>query len=129
MLIVPNTVMRSLAAGAILVGIVSVAAALTLLPALLGLLGDRVNALRVPIIGRASVDRSDPEGRVWLAIVTRVLRRPGLSLTIAVVALLALASPVFGLNIGTAGVTTLPDALTPVPLGTSAIARLFGKSR
>ena len=109
MLIVPNTVMRSLAAGAILVGIVSVAAALTLLPALLGLLGDRVNALRVPIIGRASVDRADPEGRIWRAIVTRVLRRPGLSLAIAVAALVALASPVLGLNIGTAGVTTLPD--------------------
>ena len=48
MLLVPNSIMRSLAVGAILVGIVSVAAALTLLPALLGLLGDRVNALRIP---------------------------------------------------------------------------------
>ena len=44
--------MRSLAAGAIIVGVVSVAAALTLLPALLGLLGDRINALRVPVLGR-----------------------------------------------------------------------------
>ncbi len=43
MLIVPTTIMRSLALGAIVVGIVSVAAALTLLPALLELLGDRVN--------------------------------------------------------------------------------------
>src|SRR5918911_5162519 len=50
MLIVPNTVMRSLATGAILVGISSVAAALTLLPALLGLLGDRVNSLRIPLL-------------------------------------------------------------------------------
>ena len=44
--------MRSLALGAILVGIVSVVAALTLLPAVLSLLGDRVNALRIPFIGR-----------------------------------------------------------------------------
>ena len=54
MLLVPNSMMRSLAVGAILVGIVSVVAALTLLPALLGLLGDRVNSLRVPFIGRRS---------------------------------------------------------------------------
>ncbi|TML86297.1 MAG: hypothetical protein E6G08_12400 [Actinobacteria bacterium] len=51
MLIVPTTIMRSLAAGAIIVGVVSVFAALTLLPALLGLLGDRVNALRIPLVG------------------------------------------------------------------------------
>ena len=52
MLLVPSNVMRSLAVGAIAVGITSVLAALTLLPALLSLLGDRVNALRVPWIGR-----------------------------------------------------------------------------
>ena len=44
MLLVPDTILRSLALGAILVGIVSVVAALTLLPAVLSLLGDRVNA-------------------------------------------------------------------------------------
>ena len=54
MLLVPSSIMRSLAVGAILVGAVSVAAALTLLPALLGLLGDRVDALRIPLIGRRS---------------------------------------------------------------------------
>src|SRR5437762_7948393 len=52
MLLVPSNVMKSLAVGAISVGIVSVLAALTLLPALLGLIGDRVNALRVPFVGR-----------------------------------------------------------------------------
>ena len=52
MLLVPSNVMKSLATGAIVVGIVSVLAALTLLPALLGVLGDRVDALRVPFIGR-----------------------------------------------------------------------------
>ena len=70
--------MQSLAVGAIVVGIVSVLAALTLLPALLGLLGDRVNRLRIPSIGSA-LDRRDanPEGRFWGAIVRAVLRRPG----------------------------------------------------
>jgi putative drug exporter of the RND superfamily len=111
MLIVPNNIMRSLALGAILVGIVSVVAALTLLPALLGLLGDRVNALRVPVVGRASVERADPEGRFWHAIIERVLRRPALSLAIAGGVLVAAAIPVLGLEIGTNGVSTLPDRL------------------
>ena len=51
MLLVPSNVMKSLAVGAISVGIVSVIAALTLLPALLGLIGDGVNRLRVPWFG------------------------------------------------------------------------------
>jgi putative drug exporter of the RND superfamily len=110
MLIVPNNIMRSLALGAILVGIVSVVAALTLLPALLGLLGDRVNALRVPFIGRASVEAANPEGRFWHAIVERVMRRPALSLTVAAGILVAAAIPLFGLHIGASGVSTLPDS-------------------
>jgi RND superfamily putative drug exporter len=104
MLIVPNTIMRSLATGAILVGVTSLAAALTLLPALLGLLGDRVNALRVPFASGAGT-----ESRFWSAIVHRVLARPGLSLTIACSLLILLAIPVFSLKIGTSGVSTLPD--------------------
>ena len=52
MLLVPDTILRSLAVGAILVGIVAVVAALTLLPAVLTLLGDRVDWLRVPFLGR-----------------------------------------------------------------------------
>ena len=44
MLIVPTTIFRSLAGGAILVAIVAMLASLTLLPAILGLIGDRVNA-------------------------------------------------------------------------------------
>jgi uncharacterized membrane protein YdfJ with MMPL/SSD domain len=109
MLIVPSSIMRSLAAGAILVGIVSVIAATTLLPALLGLLGDRVNALRIPLVGARSLDSANPEGRFWGAIVRRVLRRPAFSLTVSVVVLLALAAPVIGLHVGTSGVTALPD--------------------
>ena len=109
MLIVPNNVMRSLALGAILVGVVSVVAALTLLPALLGLLGDRINRLRIPFVGRSSVERSNPEGRFWRAIVERVLGRPAFSLIVATALLLALAVPVLGLNVGSNGVSTLPD--------------------
>ena len=109
MLIVPNTVMRSLATGAILVGVTSVAAALTLLPALLGLLGDRVNALRIPFIGGAAAQHANPESRFWSGIVHRVLRRPALSLVLACALLLTAAIPVFSLKIGANGISTLPD--------------------
>jgi uncharacterized membrane protein YdfJ with MMPL/SSD domain len=109
MLIIPNNVMRSLALGAILVGIVSVAAALTLLPALLGLLGDRVNALRVPFVGGA-LETAGAEGRFWHAIVERVMRRPALSLALSAGILVAAAIPLFGLHIGASGVSTLPDS-------------------
>jgi putative drug exporter of the RND superfamily len=109
MLLVPSSIMASLAAGAILVGIVSVIAALTLLPAVLGLLGDRVNAFRIPVIGRRSLEASNPEGRFWGAVVRGVLRRPGLSAALAAGLLAALALPVFGMDVGTGGVSTLPD--------------------
>ena len=108
LLLVPSTIFRSLAAGAILVGIVSVIAALTLLPAVLALLGDRVNALRIPFFGRAA-EQAGQEGRVWGAIVGRVMRRPLVSLVLAAGFLLALAAPVLALDTGTSGAATLPD--------------------
>jgi uncharacterized membrane protein YdfJ with MMPL/SSD domain len=109
MLIVPSSIMRSLAVGAIVVGIVSVLASATLLPALLGLLGDGVDRLRIPLLGRRSLEAANPEGRFWGAIVRAVLRRPGLSLALSVALLIAAASPIFGMRIGTSGVTALPD--------------------
>ncbi len=109
MLIVPNSIMRSLAVGAIVVGAVSVIASATLLPALLGLIGDGVNRLRIPFFGRRSLEQSNPEGRFWGAIVRGVLRRPGLWLALAIALLLAAASPLLGMHVGTSGVTALPD--------------------
>ena len=124
MLIVPTTIMRSLAAGAIVVGVVSVIAALTLLPALLSMFGDRVNALRVPVIGR-SIGRADAlEGRFWRGIVDAVLRRPAVYLTVAVAALLAAATPIFGLHIGASGIGTLSNNL-PSKQGYLALQREF----
>ncbi|HEY2310315.1 MAG TPA: MMPL family transporter [Gaiellaceae bacterium] len=111
MFIVPTSIMRSLALGAILVGIVSVAAALTLLPALLSLVGDRVNSFRVPYLGR-NLGRADTsEGRFWKRIVEGVLRRPALWLAVAVAGMLACAAPIFGMHIGANGVNTLPASM------------------
>ena len=88
--------------------LVSVAAALTLLPALLSLLGDRVNALRLPVFGRAAEREESP---FWSRAVGGVLRRPLISLVLATAILLVMAVPVLGLRSGEAGVSTLPDRL------------------
>lgn len=109
MLLVPTTVMRSLAAGAILVGIASVVVVLTLLPAVLALLGDRVNALRLPFVQRRLTGGA--EGRFWAAIARAVMRRPVLSLLLSAGVLLAATVPAFQLQTGTAGVSTLPPDL------------------
>ena len=126
MMIVPNNVMRSLALGAILVGVVSVIAALTLLPALLGLMGDRVNAAHALL--RTSLARAGKsEGRFWSAIVTRVLSAPVVSLVVAVALLLA-AAPLSGLKVGSNGVTTLPDRF-PSKRGFLALQQYFRARR
>ncbi len=124
LLLVPSTIMRSLAVGAILVGIVSVTAALTLLPAILSLLGDRVNALRVPIVGKRIDAQSAEEGRFWGTIVRAVTRRPVAGLGIAGGLLLVAAIPVLTLKIGAADVETMPDRLE-TKQGLLAVKRSF----
>jgi RND superfamily putative drug exporter len=125
MVLVPDTILRSLAAGAILVGIVSVLAAMSLLPALLGLIGDRVNALRLPLIGRSAQAGTAKEGRMWSTIVRGVMRRPALTATLSVSFLLALSIPVLSLDLGFAGVRATPDRLT-TKQGFNALEQHFG---
>ena len=124
MLLVPDTILRSLALGAILVGIVSVLAALTLLPAVLGLLGDRVNAWRIPVIGRRAINSAGSESRFWSWLVSGVMRRPLLSLVAATALLLAAAIPVLAIDTGFSGLSTLPDRF-PSKQGYDALNRDF----
>ena len=124
LLLVQSTIMRSLATGAILVGIVSVVAALTLLPAVLSLLGDRVNRLRIPYFGRSVGAQAAGESRFWGGVVRRVIRRPWLSLITATALLLAAAAPALTMNIGASGISTLPDDL-PSKQGVLALERSF----
>jgi putative drug exporter of the RND superfamily len=108
LLLVPSTLFRSLAAGAILAGLISVLAALTLLPALLGLLGDRIDALRIPFFGRSAA-RAGTESPFWGSVVRAVMRRPVVSVVLATGLLLAMALPVLGLETGSQGPSALPD--------------------
>jgi RND superfamily putative drug exporter len=124
MFIVPTSIMRSLALGAILVGIVSVVAALTLLPAVLSVAGDRVNSLPVPYLGRNLGKADTAEGNFWRRIIEVVLRRPALSLALSAGFMIVLAIPIFGLHTGANGVSTLPDNL-PSKQGYVLLQRAF----
>ena len=120
MLLVPDTILRSLAAGAILVGLTAVIAATTLLPAILSLLGDRVDALRLPFVGRGS-----GEGRFWGGIVARVQRRPLAYLLVSTAFLVLLTLPALDLRTGSAGVRTIPDGYASKD-GFNALERELG---
>jgi RND superfamily putative drug exporter len=109
MVLVPDTILRSLATGAVLVGVVTVLAALTLLPAVLALIGDRVNALRVPWLGRRAEEGAGTEGRVWGRVVRAVTRMPLVAAALSVALLLAAAAPLLSIETGLTGVRELPD--------------------
>ena len=93
-----NPIFISLAMGAIFVVMIALAASLTLLPALLAVLGDKINWLRLPIIGR---DRPESDkGGMWNAITNRVMARPAVFVAVTTGALIALALPLTSLNLG-----------------------------
>jgi RND superfamily putative drug exporter len=106
LLLVPDTVLRSLAFGAIVVGIVTVVAALTLLPALLSLLGDRIERGRIPFLPR----QHGGESPFWRRAVALVTARPGITAGLTTLVLLAAAAPVLSLSTGSSGLTSLPDS-------------------
>ena len=112
LLLVPMNVYNGLAAGAILVVFVSVLASLTLVPAVLSLLGDKINRLRVPIIGR-SLGQSAEESRggFWDRVSRGVMKRPAISLLLASGLLVAAAVPLFDIKNGFADVASFPDKL------------------
>ncbi|MDA1348591.1 MAG: MMPL family transporter [Chloroflexi bacterium] len=93
MLIIPHNVFRSLGAGAIAVVTVSILASLTLLPAVLSILGDKVNRLSLPFMRHSGPASDSSSGGFWNAISHAVMRRPLISMVLATGVLLALAAP------------------------------------
>ena len=122
--LVPDTVMRSLALGAIVVALVSIVVALTFHPALLMVLGDRVDRLRVPWLGKRVAASAGTEGRFWGGAVRAVTRHPAVSLVAAVALLLLATAPLLGLKLGAAGPSSLPDD-TRAKQGLIALERDF----
>ena len=112
MFLTGDSTFASLGLATILVVAVAVLGSLTVLPAVISKLGDRVDRLRVPLVGR--LRRDGGEGRIWGAIVARVLRRPGLSAGLAAAVMLALAAPALQLHMAPQGPDSFPKSLDVV---------------
>ena len=93
--------------GTILVVSLAMVASLTVLPAMLAWLGDRVEKGRIPFLGRRRRKAGDPG--YWSAITTRVMKRPGLSFALAAGLLIVLAIPALQLKTVVSGVEDLPQ--------------------
>ena len=107
MFLVDDVIFSSLALSAIVVVALAVIMSVSLLPALLAMLGDNVNWLRVPLLNRGG--EGGEGGGVWGFISDRVLARPAVFAAVILVGLLALAAPVVTFNLGFNGAKGLSD--------------------
>jgi uncharacterized membrane protein YdfJ with MMPL/SSD domain len=92
---------------------VAMLGSLTVLPALLSKLGDRVEKGKIPYVHR--LRRTSGENRVWKRILTPVLRRPGIAAALSGAVLLAMALPVLNLHTAESGMDALPNSAPTIP--------------
>jgi len=114
-----NSVFTSLGVGTILVVLVAVLGSLTVLPALLSKLGDRVEWGRLPFLG------SNRESRIWKAALRPALRYPKITIVGTVALLLAIASPALHMHTRDDGVGEAPQSL-PVVKAYNRVTNAFG---
>ena len=114
LLVFEPRLVRAIGVGALSVTAIALASALTLVPALLGIAGDRLvrpGALtRLPLVGRAITRFGDvaPDEGVFSRLTRRVQRHPALITVLCALALLALASPVLSLRLANTSTDALP---------------------
>lgn len=109
-MLVAGGLFTSIAVGTVLVVAVAVLASATVLPAILTLLGDRVEGLRLPWLGR----RRASGGGFWAALAGRVTRRPLLWSALAVAVLAGLAAPALTMRTALPGPESLPRSFATV---------------
>src|SRR5215831_14678264 len=122
LMLFPEMFLRSMGYGGVATVLVDMLAALTIMPALLAILGPRVNALRI----RRSVRRApttDSAGG-WYRIARSVMRRPIAYVAVIVIALLALGSPFRSITWGGTDARALPSGSAPRVVA-EALARDF----
>jgi len=115
LMLFPEDFLRSMGYGGVATVAVDMLAALTVLPALLAVLGHRVNALRIrrsvrsPAAGASGPGRDEASG-AWYRLARSVMRRPVVYATVIVIGLLALAAPFLRISWGGTDARTLPAA-------------------
>jgi trehalose monomycolate/heme transporter len=121
LMLFPETILRSIGYGGVATVIIDMIAALTVLPALLAVLGPKVNSLRIRrSAGRPAAD----EAGGWYRLAHSVMRRPLLYAVPIVLLLLGLGSPFLGVTWGGVDATALPSTAAP-RLVTEALNRDF----
>lgn len=111
----------ALGAATMVVVAIAVVGSLTVLPATLALLGDRVDKGRIPVLNRR---RTSSEDGAWAKLARSVTRRPAVALVTAVCVLGALAVPALDMDASDDGASSLPQDV-PVVRATKAIERTF----
>jgi uncharacterized membrane protein YdfJ with MMPL/SSD domain len=112
MMLIGIQFMTSFGIGGMVVVAAAVLAALTLLPALLGVLGQRVNRLRVPLLWRLTRAKSRAEEAerpgFWQRWALGVMRRPLLIVLVVAAILVGIGWPIVAINVGTTSAASLP---------------------
>ncbi len=115
MFILPVSIFRAMATGAIVVVLVSIAMTLTLVPAMLSLLGDRIDWPRKRTYAPAAASADDPHDLAtvyqgfWGRLTKVVMARPIISVALSAGLLLALAVPYLDITIGSSGNESTPE--------------------
>ncbi|SDZ46650.1 putative drug exporter of the RND superfamily [Amycolatopsis xylanica] len=107
LLVVPFPFFASLAIGGIATTLFAAAAAITIVPALIMVLGPRLEKLRVP--GLKQRDMSE-ESHFWRRIATWVMRRPVLVSTVVLAVLVLMGLPALGMNLRLQDEQVLPPS-------------------
>lgn len=114
MLISGDKAFISFGVGTMMVVAIAMAGSVTVLPAMLSALGDKVNRGRIPWLGKRR-ERRELEGEtggIWSVIVDRVLRHPAISAVLATALLLAIAAPALQMKTQQLSVTDFPQSLS-----------------
>jgi uncharacterized membrane protein YdfJ with MMPL/SSD domain len=127
LLIFPQNFLRSLGYGGIAAVLVAVIAALTVLPAILMLLGRRIDAGRLPWRRHRPVSVNSDHG-AWARLAHGVMRRPVVVMVVVVAALLAVASPFLGVKWGSVDYRVLPPD-NPAHVAAVTLNTDFGEER
>jgi uncharacterized membrane protein YdfJ with MMPL/SSD domain len=124
MLFMPLPFMRGFGIGGLIIPLVSVLAALTLLPVLLYYLVEPLD--RVRLVPRGIAERREAERNFWVRLSHAIMRRPVLFAAGATALLLALASPVLALDVGPGSNKGIPQDL-PAVRGLNVIGDAVGE--
>ena len=109
--IVPTLVFVSLGIGALIVVVVSIMISLTLLPSIIGLLGDKLNSLKVPFLNTKASQSDDitSSANLWVRFAGFVMKFPIISLIVVLLVLVPISMQTTSLVTGANGIETMPE--------------------